>query len=138
MAFCENCGAQLSGSGKFCSECGKPVGKTESASSSSPESKGSRRLSKALLGILALAILLAGVGVAAAYYVIHRGTAKTAAIPPAIFSRATTESRSSGCLPGSASTPSGRKATCTCIRFIVSIQSPIMRCQVGRVAKFCA
>ena len=82
MAFCENCGAQLSGSGKFCSECGKPVGKPGPASQALPESKKSRSY-KILLTVAAVGILLVVGAVATTYYFVRRATAKTVEVAPA-------------------------------------------------------
>ena len=82
MAFCENCGAQVSESGKFCGECGKPVVKPGPASALSESKRG--RLSKVLVGTVAVTILLVGAGVATTYYFVRRATAKPAEAAPGL------------------------------------------------------
>ena len=80
MAFCENCGAQLSDGAKFCGACGNPAGAAvaspPSAQSTLPSSGPSTSSSpnkKLFLGAVALLVLLL-VGAGTAYYFLHRVT----------------------------------------------------------------
>ena len=73
MAYCENCGTQLSDTAKFCSSCGNAVG-SELASASPVKSKRSDPATKVILGAVALLVLLGG-GVM--FYFSH-GTGKNA------------------------------------------------------------
>ena len=66
MAFCENCGAQLSNTGKFCSSCGKGVGENVTTAFSQPSRRSP--IAKLAFGGVALLLLLA-VGI---IYVSHR------------------------------------------------------------------
>jgi len=71
--FCENCGANLSDTAKFCSSCGKAVG----AGVASPPPVASKRsdpATKLILGAVALLVLL---GAGAFLYLSH-GTGKNA------------------------------------------------------------
>lgn len=76
MAFCINCGTQLSETSKFCSACGNPVG-TEPAPSNA-SAKKSASLLKILLSVAAVLIFLGCAGVGTAYYLFHRLEAKVA------------------------------------------------------------
>ncbi len=73
MAYCENCGTQLSDAAKFCGSCGKAVG-SGLASASPVKSKKSFPATKVIFGALALLVLLGG-GVM--FYFSH-GTGKNA------------------------------------------------------------
>jgi hypothetical protein len=77
MAFCANCGAQLSETAKFCSGCGGAVGTAATTPVNTPAKK-SNSLLKILLGVGAILIFLGCVGVGAAYYFFHRVEAKVA------------------------------------------------------------
>ena len=73
MAFCENCGTQLSDAARFCSSCGKAV----AAGVASPPPVASKRsdsTTKLILGVVALLVLL---GAGAVFYFSH-GTGKNA------------------------------------------------------------
>ncbi len=66
MAFCENCGTQLSNAARFCSSCGKAV---EGLASPPPSpSKASNPITKSILAIAGLLVLLGG---GAGYYFYH-------------------------------------------------------------------
>jgi zinc-ribbon domain len=71
--FCENCGANLSDTAKFCSSCGKAVG-AGVASPPPVASKRSEPATKLILGAVALLVLLGG---GAVLYFSH-GTGKNA------------------------------------------------------------
>jgi hypothetical protein len=75
MAFCENCGMQLSESAKFCGACGKPAGPAGTPAAATPPKK-SRPLKKILFGAAALLVLLGCLGLGVAYYFFHRVSAK--------------------------------------------------------------
>lgn len=77
MAFCEQCGTQLSETAKFCSSCGKPLGALASTQAVAPARKRSPR-SKTLIGFGVVAIFLISLGVGVAYYLFHRASAKSA------------------------------------------------------------
>ena len=70
MAFCENCGTQLSDTAKFCSSCGKPAGAGTSSAASTP-SQTSNSTMKWIFGGGVLLILL---GIGAAFYWSHRSS----------------------------------------------------------------
>jgi hypothetical protein len=73
MAFCENCGTQLSDTARFCSSCGKAAG----AGVASPPPVASKRsdpATKSIVGAVALLVLL-GAGAVIYFY---RGTGKNA------------------------------------------------------------
>ncbi len=70
MAFCENCGTQLSDAAKFCSSCGKAAGAT-AASTTSPISKASNPNMNWILGG---GVLLGLLGLGAALYFSHRSS----------------------------------------------------------------
>jgi hypothetical protein len=86
MAFCENCGGQLSDAAKFCGSCGRAVGAVVASPSSAPlsnpsavaapptASKTNSPNKKLILGAVALLVLLGG---AVAYYFLH-GVSKPA------------------------------------------------------------
>jgi zinc ribbon protein len=76
MAFCTNCGAQLSESAKFCSACGGSVGTVATTLVNAPAEK-SKSLLRLLFGVAAILIFLGCVGVGA-YYFFHRVEAKVA------------------------------------------------------------
>ena len=78
MAFCENCGTQLSASAKFCASCGTPAGQSAAPPMVASPMKSSG-LSKTILGIAGAIIVLGCVGAGTAYYLVHRVTAKAAA-----------------------------------------------------------
>ncbi len=59
MAYCENCGTQLSDTAKFCSSCGKAVGSALASPLPSPR-KRSDPATKMILGAVALLVLLGG------------------------------------------------------------------------------
>jgi hypothetical protein len=59
MAFCENCGTQLSDTARFCSSCGKGVA-VGSASPPPGPSQSSASATKWILGAVALLVLLGG------------------------------------------------------------------------------
>jgi hypothetical protein len=79
MAFCEQCGAQLSGTAKFCGSCGHSVGSAVSPGLSVPL-QNNGRLPKILLGIAAAILLLGCAGAGVAYYLFHRMSAKAAEV----------------------------------------------------------
>ena len=83
MAFCENCGAQLSPSGKFCASCGKPVVKAVEVLFPAPDAaqpgRKSGRFRKFILRTAAILAILVCLGAAAAYYFSHRVVPKTIA-----------------------------------------------------------
>ena len=70
MAFCENCGTQLSNGAKFCSSCGKPAGAGASSTASTP----SQTSNATMKWILAGGVLLGLLGVGAALYFSHRSS----------------------------------------------------------------
>jgi len=70
MAFCINCGTQLSEAAKFCSGCGGSVCTAATMPINAPAKK-SNSLLKILLGVAAALILLGCAGVGAAYYFFH-------------------------------------------------------------------
>jgi zinc-ribbon domain len=72
MAFCENCGTQLSDAAKFCRSCGKDTG-TEAASPVSTPSKSRGPNTKLILGGVAFLVLL---GAGAFLYFSHRASQK--------------------------------------------------------------
>lgn len=72
MAFCEDCGKQLSDAAKFCRSCGKATG-TEGASPSSTPSKRQGPNTKLILGGIAFLVLL---GAGAFLYFSHRASQK--------------------------------------------------------------
>ena len=76
MAFCINCGAQLSETAKFCSACGNSVD-TATPSANAPAKKNNA-LTKIVLGVVAILILLGCAGAGAAYYLFHRVATKVA------------------------------------------------------------
>src|SRR5579863_2402084 len=69
MAFCENCGTQLSDTAKFCRSCGKAVG-SGIASPPPVVANTSKPATKLILGSVALLVLL---GAAAVFYLPHGG-----------------------------------------------------------------
>ena len=69
MAFCENCGTQLSDAAKFCSSCGKPAGAGTSPTPSTPSQTGNPNM-KWILG----GVLLALLGIGVALYFSHRAS----------------------------------------------------------------
>jgi hypothetical protein len=76
MAFCENCGIQLSDAAKFCGSCGKPILPGVAAlPSTPPERRGTR--SRLILGTVIVLVVLGCVGIGAGFYVFHRVTTKT-------------------------------------------------------------
>lgn len=70
MAFCENCGTQLSDAAKFCGSCGKAAG-AEVASTPSTSPKRSGATMKSILAGVAFLVLL---GAGAVFYFSHRGS----------------------------------------------------------------
>jgi zinc ribbon protein len=77
MAFCENCGTQLSEGAKFCSSCGKATAQAGTPAAATPPKK-STQLKKILFGAAALVVVVGCLGLAAAYYFFHRLSAKAA------------------------------------------------------------
>jgi hypothetical protein len=77
MAFCEECGTQVSETAKFCSSCGRPIGTVATPLAASPVKKSSRLL-RTFLVIAAAVLVLGCVGTGTAYYLFHRVTAKAA------------------------------------------------------------
>ena len=85
MAFCENCGTQLSDGAKFCGSCGQATGAKPASPSPTPPSHPpvipppstslttSKPKKNLIIGAVALLVLL-GMGGAGAYYVSHRAT----------------------------------------------------------------
>ena len=70
MAFCENCGTQISGAAKFCGSCGKLSG-TVAASTFPTPSKRSNPIMKLIVAGVAFCVLLVG---GALFYYSHRAT----------------------------------------------------------------
>jgi hypothetical protein len=72
MAFCENCGNQLSETAKFCASCGKPAGMAVSSAPSGSASAGtSARVAKIVVGAVGLFVLLAFFGRGVVSYLSH-------------------------------------------------------------------
>ena len=70
MAFCENCGTQLSNGAKFCSSCGKPAGAGASSTPSTPSQTSNAKMKWILGG----GVLLGLLGVGVALYFSHRAS----------------------------------------------------------------
>jgi hypothetical protein len=73
MAFCENCGTQLSDTAKFCRSCGSATAGGGASSPATPSRHGNP-ITKSILGIVAVLVVLGG-GVA---YYLANGIRKSA------------------------------------------------------------
>jgi len=75
MAFCENCGRQLSDTARFCRSCGQPAA-APAASQPPAIPKKSSSIAKWILGILAFLVLLGGLGIGIGVYFFRRVSKK--------------------------------------------------------------
>ena len=80
MAFCENCGTQISDAAKFCGSCGKAVGAGAALRLSTP-SKRSNAILKLIVGGVAFCVLLVA---GAVFYYSHRAAKNARDITQAI------------------------------------------------------
>jgi zinc-ribbon domain len=76
MAFCEDCGSQITEVAKFCAACGQPVREAVALPRSTPFKRRSFVL-RFILVSAALLVLLGCLGVGTAYYFLHRSSKNT-------------------------------------------------------------
>src|ERR1700674_4285263 len=82
MPFCEHCGTQVSEAAKFCASCGNPTGVPPGAGVASQPSPAptspapTSPTTRLILGVVALLVLLACLGLGAAFYMFHRVSTK--------------------------------------------------------------
>ena len=122
MAFCENCGTQLSDTAKFCSSCGKAVGSGLASPPPAPPRR-SDPISKSILGAVALLLLLGG---GAVFYFSHgrsknteqiiQGGPDVAALATALQSAAMQAAQSAGQQPAQSAGPQAPAVAATTAR----------------------